>query len=206
MDWNAVTLVVFDVDGTLYNQRRLRLKMARELLLHALRTRSWRIPRVLAHYRQLREQLAGDEVRDFEPLLLAKTASRCGLPSATVAALAAEWLEQRPLPHMPACRYDGLPELFQRLRARGKCIAILSDYAAQSKLCALGLAADIIVCAGDSGILKPHPGAGRRRARRHRDDRRPPGSRWRRRPPQRRPCADQVRPALAGLANLCHLS
>jgi putative hydrolase of the HAD superfamily len=157
MDWNAITLVVFDVDGTLYDQRRLRLKMAHELLLHALRTRSLRIPRMLAHYRQLREQLAHDEVRDFEPVLLAQTASRCGLPPATVAALVAEWLEQRPLPHLPACRYDGLPELFQRLRARGKCIAILSDYAAQSKLRAIGLAADIIVCAGDAGILKPHP-------------------------------------------------
>lgn len=148
MDWNAVTLAVFDVDGTLYNQRRLRLKMAYELLLHALRSRSLRTPRLLAAYRRLREQLADDEVQDFEQVLLMQTAGRCRLPPATVAALATEWLEQRPLRHIAACRYDGLPELFQRLRARGKRIAILSDYPAQAKLQATGLAADIIVCAG----------------------------------------------------------
>lgn len=157
MDWNALKLVVFDVDGTLYDQRCLRQKMARDLLLHALRTRSLHLPRMLAAYRQLREQLADDEVEDFEPVLLAQTARHCGLAPATVAALAAEWLAQRPLQHIPACRYDGLPALFQRLRARGKRIAILSDYPAQAKLQATGLAADIIVCAGDVGILKPHP-------------------------------------------------
>lgn len=157
MDWNAVTLAVFDVDGTLYNQRRLRLKMACALLLHALRTRSLRTPRLLAVYRRLREQLADDEVQDFEQVLLAQTADRCRLPPPNVAALATEWLEQRPLRYIPACRYDGLPELFQRLRARGKRIAILSDYPAYAKLQATGLTADIIVCASDVGVLKPHP-------------------------------------------------
>ena len=157
MDWNTVRLAVFDVDGTLYNQRRLRLNMAGELLLHALCNRSLSTARMLSAYRRLREQLADDEVQDFEQVLLTQTADRCGLPAATVAALAAEWLERRPLRHIPACRYDGLPELFQRLRARGKRIAILSDYPAQAKLQATGLRADIIVCAGDVGVLKPHP-------------------------------------------------
>jgi putative hydrolase of the HAD superfamily len=157
MDWQRVSLVVFDVDGTLYEQRSLRLAMARELLSHTLRTRSLREWRVLAAYRTLRERLACDEVPDFEPALLTQTAQRCGLPPAMVAALAAEWLEQRPLPHLPGCRCDGVTELFQRLRTRGKRIAILSDYPAQAKLRALGLDADIIVCAGEAGILKPHP-------------------------------------------------
>jgi HAD superfamily hydrolase (TIGR01549 family) len=157
MDWNTVRLAVFDVDGTLYNQRRLRLNMAYELLLHALRSRSLGTARMLSSYRRLREQLADDEVQNFEQVLLTQTADRCGLPPATVAALAAEWLEQRPLRHIRACRYDGLPELFQRLRVRGKRIAILSDYPAPAKLQAVGLAADIIVCAGDVGVLKPHP-------------------------------------------------
>jgi putative hydrolase of the HAD superfamily len=157
MDWHTVRLAVFDIDGTLYNQRRLRLTMAYELLLDALRSRSLGTARMLSSYRRLREQLADDEVQNFEQVLLTQMADRCGLPPATVAALAAEWLEQRPLRHIPACRYDGLPELFQRLRARGKRIAILSDYPAPAKLQAVGLAADVIVCAGDVGVLKPHP-------------------------------------------------
>jgi putative hydrolase of the HAD superfamily len=157
MDWNAIELVVFDVDGTLYDQRRLRLRMTRDLLLHALRNRRLDELRVLAAYRTLREQLAQREVHDFERVLLAQAARRSGLPPASVAAIAAEWLERRPLSYLPACRYPGVAELFQRLRARGKRIAILSDYPAQAKLRTVALDADIIVCAADVGVLKPHP-------------------------------------------------
>ena len=35
-DWDDIRLVVFDVDGTLYRQRPLRLRMAREILLYTL--------------------------------------------------------------------------------------------------------------------------------------------------------------------------
>lgn len=34
LDWDRLHLVVFDVDGTLYRQRPLRLRMARDLLFH----------------------------------------------------------------------------------------------------------------------------------------------------------------------------
>jgi putative hydrolase of the HAD superfamily len=157
MDWSAITLVVFDVDGTLYEQRPLRLRMARDLLLHVLRSGSLRELRLLNAYRTVRECLAEQEADDFECLLLAQTAQRAGLAPATVATLVNEWLEQRPLRYLPAYRCDGVEELFQRLRARGKRIAVLSDYPAQAKLQAMGLVADIIVCATDVGILKPHP-------------------------------------------------
>ena len=33
-DWKGIRLVVFDVDGTLYNQRQLRMLMVRDLLCH----------------------------------------------------------------------------------------------------------------------------------------------------------------------------
>lgn len=159
LNWETVKLAVFDVDGTLYDQKRLRLKMARDLLLNAAATLSTRSVRVLSAYRKLRERLGEEEVHDFDRVLLEQTAAQCGVPAATVAAIVAEWMERRPLPYLPACRFDGLEQLFARLRAAGKTIGILSDYPAQAKMDAFGLAADIIVCAGDPavGVLKPHP-------------------------------------------------
>jgi putative hydrolase of the HAD superfamily len=159
LNWNPVKLVVFDVDGTLYDQKRLRLKMARDLLLNALGSFSARSVRVLSAYRKLREHMGEQEVHDFDRLLLAQTAAQCGVAVDTVAVIVAEWMERRPLPYLPACRFDGLEQLFGRLRAAGKTIGILSDYPAQAKMDAFGLAADIIVCAGDAavGVLKPHP-------------------------------------------------
>ncbi|TAJ32409.1 MAG: HAD family hydrolase [Reyranella sp.] len=159
IDWQSVQLVVFDVDGTLYCQRRLRLRMAFELSAHALRSRDLRTIRVLSRYRALREEVAEREVVDFAPALIAETAAACRVPTSDVAAIVAEWIEQRPLRHLAGCRYPGVAELFAALRRAGKAIGVLSDYPAVAKLQALGLAADHVVCAEDRdvGVLKPNP-------------------------------------------------
>lgn len=158
-DWQDIRLVAFDVDGTLYRQRPLRLRMAADLLGHALRERSLVGLRVLSRYRRIRERLGHEEAAGFEPVLLAETAAAASVPEDLVRAIVAEWIDRRPLAHLARCRYAGLVELFAALRRRGKSIGILSDYPAPAKLEALGLAADHVVSAGDEGvgILKPHP-------------------------------------------------
>lgn len=158
-DWQGIRLVAFDVDGTLYRQRPLRLHMAADLLADALRERSLVTLRVLSRYRRIRERLGHAEVAGFEPTLLAETAAASKVPEGLVRSTVAEWIDRRPLAHLARCRYAGLVELFAALRRRGKSIGILSDYPARAKLQALGLAADHVVSAGDEGvgILKPHP-------------------------------------------------
>ena len=159
VDWTPIELVVFDIDGTLYNQRALRVRMAREMLTDALLRRRIRVFMVIRAYRRIRERLGEQEVEDFEPKLIAATASRAGCTEADVLAIDEEWIEQRPLPHLAELRYPGLPELLSALRQRGKAIGVFSDYPAARKLAALGVRADYVVCAGGSacGLLKPHP-------------------------------------------------
>jgi FMN phosphatase YigB (HAD superfamily) len=158
-DWNSIRLVVFDMDGTLYRQRLLRLRMARDLLLYTLLKRDRNVVAVLGKYRRIRERLADEEVADFERVLIAETAAATANSPDAVRAILTEWIERRPLPYLAACRYPGLPQLFAGLRRKGKSIGILSDYPAKEKLGALGLAANHIVFAGDEGVgrLKPHP-------------------------------------------------
>ena len=163
LDWATIDLVVFDVDGTLYNQRKLQLGMLRQLLGHAWQTRSLDTLLTLRTFRRVREAL-GERVQaqgaaDFMTLQYAQTASRHGKTPAAVRALTDEWMEQRPLPLLAACRYAHVAEVFAGLRAAGKQIAAFSDYPAVAKLAALGLQADVVVCATDPGIarLKPDP-------------------------------------------------
>lgn len=158
-DWAPIRLVVFDVDGTLYRQSALRLRMARDMIIHAARTRSWSHVRVLSTYRKLRERLGDAETDEFDPIVIEQTATATNSSAEEVKALVAEWMEARPLPYMERCRYPKLIELFEGLRASGKLIGILSDYPVEAKLSALGLLADHIGWAGDPavGILKPHP-------------------------------------------------
>jgi len=157
--WTTIDLVVFDVDGTLYDQRQLRIGMLRQLLGHTWQTRSLETLLTLRTFRRVREALGEQAGCDFMALQYAQTASRHGKTPAAVRALTDEWMELRPLPLLAACRYAHVAEVFAGLRAAGKKIAAFSDYPAVAKLAALGLQADVVVCATDADIarLKPDP-------------------------------------------------
>ncbi len=159
LDWREIRLVVFDVDGTLYNQRGLRLRMLREMLGAAIRTRDIDFIRVLSAYRHIREELGDSLHEDFDRELIVRTAARVGCDAERVRAVSAEWLERRPLRHLARYRYPQLRELFRGLRKQGKKIGIFSDYPAREKLAAMELDADLLVCATDAdvSVLKPHP-------------------------------------------------
>src|ERR1700722_15206087 len=111
-DWDGIHLVVFDVDGTFYRQRPLLLRMARDLLLHSLAKRDLNVITVLQNYRRIRERLADQQAADFEPALIAETAAATTNTPDAVRAIAAEWLERRPLPHLAGCLFPKLHPLF----------------------------------------------------------------------------------------------
>ena len=159
IDWNAIDLVVFDVDGTLYDQRRLRLAMLRRLLAATWRTRSLDTLQTLRTFRKVREALGDRPEADFMRLQYARTAARHDKTEDEVRALTHEWMERQPLPFLAACRYPHLDTLFAGLRGAGKRIAVFSDYPASDKLAALGLQAAPVVCATDAEVarLKPDP-------------------------------------------------
>jgi len=159
LNWNDIDLVVFDVDGTLYDQRRLRLAMLRRLLAATWRSRSLDTLLTLRTFRQVREALGDRPEADFMQLQYARTAARHGKTEGEVRALTHEWMERQPLPLLAGCRYPHLDALFSGLRGAGKRIAVFSDYPAVDKLAALSLQAAPVVCATDAHIarLKPDP-------------------------------------------------
>ena len=156
-DWRPIKLVAFDVDGTLYAQRPLRLRMAARLIAHSLARRDHRIAAVLGSYRARREELGDAETEDFETRLVAEVADKHGVETEWVRKTVTEWMEERPLPLLGRCRYPAVEALFDRIRRSGRTIGILSDYPAAAKLTAMALKADHVISAGEIGILKPHP-------------------------------------------------
>jgi len=157
--WDNRDLVVFDVDGTLYNQARLRKRMLLSLLLDAMRSCSFTTMKILRDFRACRESLARTSPDDFIERQFAETAALSRRPIEEVKAIVREWIDRRPLPYLAACRYPGIGALFEGLRQTGRLIAILSDYPAVEKLAALALEADIVVSATDVDVksLKPDP-------------------------------------------------
>lgn len=155
-DWRDIRLVAFDVDGTLYRQRPLRLRMGRDLALHVMAKRDVSAIGVVSAYRRIRERLGAEEVVDFERVLIAETAKVTSQSPESVQAIVSEWIEARPLRYLRSCLVSGTPQLFAGLERAGKKIGIFSDYPATEKLAAMGLAAHHVVVASDVGLLKPH--------------------------------------------------
>jgi HAD superfamily hydrolase (TIGR01549 family) len=155
-DWRDIRLVAFDVDGTLYRQRPLRLRMGRDMMLHTVAKRDLNAISVVTNYRRIRERLAAEEIVDFESVLIAETAKATSMSPETVHAIVFEWIEKRPLRYLRSCRFSGVPQLFAGLQRAGRKIGIFSDYPATEKLTAMGLAAHHVVAASDVGLLKPH--------------------------------------------------
>jgi putative hydrolase of the HAD superfamily len=158
-DWADVKLVVFDVDGTLYSQNWLRMRMVVEMAFAALVSRDVAFAKVVKFYRTRREELADHIDADFESLLVHDTSVHVGCSEDFVRGVISDWMGTRPLRHLRTARYPFVSELFHALRICDKKIGIFSDYPAQLKLEALGLQADFIVSAGDRnvGYLKPNP-------------------------------------------------
>jgi FMN phosphatase YigB (HAD superfamily) len=156
-DWQNIRLVAFDVDGTLYSQRSLRWRMARDMMIDIAVTRDLQSTKVVWAYRRIRERLAAEEVVDFESALLAETAKALSSTSPErVRAIVSEWIDTRPLRYLGSCVFSGVPQLFAGLQRAGKKIGIFSDYPATEKLAAMGLVAHHVVTAGEVGLLKPH--------------------------------------------------
>lgn len=158
-----VKAVVFDVDGTLYLQGPVR----RAMLLRLLRAAAvnpvagWRTLRTLSAYRRAQEHLRTDFSGDVAAAQIALVCERTGGDPAAVVACIERWMEQEPLTLLRQFRAAGVVECLQACQAHGLRLAVLSDYPADAKLRALGLADlfDVVLCAQspEIGAFKPHP-------------------------------------------------
>lgn len=159
-DWSKLKVVIFDVDGTLYTQSRLRKKMLFSLLgFYALRP--WRIREmlILHHFRAQREKMIHSQYTDLENTQYQWCAQKINLPIEAIKKVVDHWMFTFPIAYLKQCMYPGIHAFFDALRTHHIKIAIYSDYQAQKKLEAMGLQADLVVCSTDPQIdrLKPDP-------------------------------------------------
>jgi phosphoglycolate phosphatase/putative hydrolase of the HAD superfamily len=159
-----VKALVFDIDGTLYRQPPLRRAILLRLLaMMAVRpAHGWRTVRVLREYRRAQEtlRLAAAET-DIAEAQISLTCDRTHVDRRSVVDCVRRWMDEEPLALLPRYVQPGLLEFLRACKARGLCLAALSDYPAQAKLEALGVADlfDVVLAAQDPDIdvFKPNP-------------------------------------------------
>lgn len=160
ISWDTIKVVIFDVDGTLYTQSRLRKKMAYALLAH-YSIRPWRLQdmMILRHFRAEREKRTGHAGDDLENAQYMWCAQKGNYSPARVKRVVNQWMFTFPNQYLAACMYPGTQSFFAKLKSLNIKIAIYSDYKAHDKLKAMELEADLIVSSTDPEIdrLKPDP-------------------------------------------------
>lgn len=145
-------MVVFDVDGTLYNQNALRGHMLRKLMVHyGLRPWFAKELKVLQSFRRQREAHAGHRGGGISELQYHWTAEETGRSAERVEAIVTRWMLEIPLPLLKRYRFHGISEFFDALKEKNIIRAIYSDYPYEQKLEALELQVD---CGVDS--TQPH--------------------------------------------------
>lgn len=158
--WDKIKLVVFDVDGTLYNQEMLRRKMLFRLLRHYV-FRPWKFKEIfiLYHFRKERELHAGTIGGGIETLQYEWCASATRTFPSIVRAVTDKWLQVEPLALLKQCRFKGVEVLFKALHQYNIKLAVYSDFPASQKLKALDLMVDLVACSTQPEIdaLKPAP-------------------------------------------------
>lgn len=164
VDPKRVTTLVFDVDGTLYEQGGLRRAVLIRLLAHAVAHPSDGVAafRALRAYRHAQELLRGAAVEGaLGEAQIRLACERSGQASHAVAAIVDRWMHREPLDLLERFVMPGLRTLLGTASDRGLRLGVLSDYPAAAKLEAMKLAElfDVVVCAQDAGVnrFKPDP-------------------------------------------------
>ena len=160
--WKAL---IFDVDGTLYHQAPVRRAMLRRLLRAYLTDplQGFSTLRALRSYRHAQEELRHGPLApgDVVAMQVQLAAQRVGLNADTMQALVTRWIEQEPLPFLASATRKGTVELLQAARKKGLRLASCSDYPAEGKLAAMGIADyfDVMVSAQHPKVqrFKPDP-------------------------------------------------
>ena len=158
--------VAFDLDGTLYDQKRLRKIMAKRLMLHYL-CHPFRIRELflLQTFRKVRDrwEIYADQFED-SPLSLdeqqyAYIASITGTNPSAVETVVKRWIYENPLSALSTCTNTELASYIEELHKKGIPVCIVSDYPIPDKLKALNICADHLYAPGDERAieLKPSP-------------------------------------------------
>jgi phosphoglycolate phosphatase/putative hydrolase of the HAD superfamily len=156
----SIKLIIMDVDGTIYDQPRLRRKMLFELLGHYLvRPWKWRDVLSIVHFRREREFGVQKQAESIDAAQYEWAAEKSGHPPERIRTLVEEWMYQRPLKHILSCKRLGLDEFVDQLKLKGIQLAFLSDHppAAKLEVLSLGEFQSFSATHPEINTLKPSP-------------------------------------------------
>ena len=156
MNWSKIDGMIFDVDGTLYAQKQVRIGMLFRLVSYYM-CRPHRLRELLSlqKFRKMREdpewKNAGMDA------LCTEIGREYELPFDRVRKTIHYWMFKNPLDLLERYAYRDVIDFSNRLHAEGRHIYIYSDYPAEDKLLAMGMEFDRLFYYGQAEIREQKP-------------------------------------------------
>jgi putative hydrolase of the HAD superfamily len=154
----SVAAVAFDLDGTLYPNYRLYVRLVPFILRELGLLRAFGEARNIIRRRQ--ERGLPPECADFYEYQARLTAGILGTPPETVRANIERLIYRGWEPHFARIKlFAHAAETLEALRNRGFKLGLLSDFPPETKLAHLGIGGcwDAVLCSEQIGALKPDP-------------------------------------------------
>ena len=137
------SLFIFDLDGTLYDQRKLRRKMTIRLILKLVFFQiSINDLKIISEFRKQRELHKGEQSFTLESDQYKWCAEETGLPTEKLRNVIEEYMYRFPLKYLEKFMYPGVKSVFTYLKKGNYKIAVYSDFPIEDKLTAMKLEAD----------------------------------------------------------------
>lgn len=147
---------IFDVDGTLYSQRKMHFIMAYNLFTYYIRhIKNCSEIAMVLQFRYLREK---EEYKTASIETLIKIIADSQKANVNyVQSVIRNWMFDRPAEYLMKCAYKDVLEFIENVIRQGAVVVIYSDYPAKNKLHALRVMPDYVFSSEDSQIheLKP---------------------------------------------------
>lgn len=137
-----VKAIVFDVDGTLYNQNIFRIFLVLDLLKHFILSpkKTLAALKVLKTYRKVHEEIRKDlNAVDLYNVQIKKTADLHKIHFDDANKIMEDWFHTKPLKHITYTKRKKLIETFKWFKENNIKTALLSDYPCERKAKALGV-------------------------------------------------------------------
>ncbi|HRE41763.1 MAG TPA: HAD family hydrolase [Ignavibacteria bacterium] len=152
-----IKAVVFDVDGTLYNQNKLRVHIVAVILKALLKSpvKSYKDLKLVSEYRKNHEilRLTPDVINKYETQIQ-RTAEKFNLSRDDAFKIIYDWIHIKPLPFIKRTQRNGLLDLLNWLKSKNIKTGLLSDYPCENKAEVLGIKnlVDLIKSSTDEDI------------------------------------------------------
>jgi len=151
-------LIIFDLDGTLYDQKKLRAKLYFSFIMNLLILRiKPKDLKIVSEFRRQREKHKGYSSPTLHEDQYIWCVEKTRASAAKIKNTIEKMMLQMPLKFLKNVSYPNVISFINLSKASGFKIAVYSDYPVNDKLSALGIVADKTFCSTQENIAQFKP-------------------------------------------------